>query len=850
MQREERTPSRDPVAAPSHIIERPRLIKLMEESGARVIVLHAPAGYGKTTLAKQWLSRKGQRTAWYRCTASSTDVAALARSMAGAFDGPRRVLTQRVAQRITTSANPEADAAKLGSMVAERSVDRDPVSLLVIDDYQIVHGAPGAETFVEHLVSGINARVLVTSRLRPSWVAPRDIVYGDVVEIDRTLLAMTEAEAREALGIGSDQGNSLIAQSRGWPAVIGLAAALPSIRDQNDVPTALLEFLASEVFDNLEDAVKEALLCLSLSPSGSQSDVVALVGADGEEAVAPAVVAGFFAPATPDTTELHPLLRTFLRNRLSQTPRTLQLAASKLVGLYLQQGRWDDAFQVAAEAGSKDLALKILDGAFDELLTEHRISTLARWLHVVDDHEPARPLLDLGAAELAFREGLHDKAHRLAVESSRGFDEAEPRRAQALIRAGQAASQADKVQEARTLFLQAGAIARSAPQEREALLGELFAALELESEDLEELVDRVRDMPSDDLATDMRRESALLVVALRTGGLFTAVERAEPYRELIDRVQDPFARAAFTNALAHATNTTARYRTALGLTRIQKAFARQSGFNFAVPHTLHAEAMALMGLGQSQRAARTISVLSERATATQDVHFGLNAAVLRARHLLITDRAQAAADALAAPADERASAGLRAEYLATRALAFLTTGKANEALRAAEEASSATRWLAESAVLVSFVKSAARLRAGENATEASRDVLRTVSATGQVDAFVIAFRALPDAGAEIVSASSTSSRERAFSRVEVPPDLDFGIPRVWSVTAMPLSTRELEVYELLCRGMTNREIAEQLFLSEKTVKVHLRHIYEKLGVKTRTQAALLSPNVLGAREAS
>jgi ATP/maltotriose-dependent transcriptional regulator MalT len=850
MQREERTPSRDPIAAPSHIIERPRLIKLMEESGARVIVLHAPAGYGKTTLAKQWLSSKGQRTAWYRCTASSTDVAALARSMASAFDAPRGVFTERVVQRIKASANPEADAAKLASMFAEGSGDRDPVSWLVIDDYQIVHGATGAETFVEHVVSGINARVLVTSRLRPSWVAPKDIVYGDVLEIDRTLLAMTEAEAREALGIGSDQGNSLIAHARGWPAVIGLAAALPSIRNQSDVPSALLEFLASEVFDNLEDAVKDALLCLSLSPSGSQSDVVALVGAGGEKAVEPAVVAGFFAPATPDTSELHPLLRTFLRNRLSQTPSALQSAASKLVGLYLLQGRWDDAFQVAAEAGSKDLALEILDGAFDELLSERRISTLARWLHAMDGHEPARPLLDLGAAELAFREGLHDKAHRLAVESSRGFNEADSRRVQALIRAGQAASQADKVHEAHALFLQAGAIARTAHEHREALLGELFAALELESEDLEQLVERVRDLPSHDLDTDMRRESALLVVALRTGGLFAAVERAEPYRELIDRAQDPFARAAFTNALAHATNTTARYRTALGLTRVQRAFAKQSGFNFAVPHTLHAEAMALMGLGQAERAARTISALSERATATRDVHFGLNASVLRARHLLITGQAQEAADALSAPPNDRASAGLKAEYLATRALAFLTTGKTDGALHAAEEASFATKWLAESAVLVSFVKAAARLGTAKGPTGAPCDVLRTVWATGQVDAFVIAFRTLPDAGAAIISASSTTSRERAFSRVEVPPDLDLGTPRVLSGSAMPLSTRELEVYELLCRGMKNREIAEHLFLSEKTVKVHLRHIYEKLGVKTRTQAALMSPNVLGAREAS
>lgn len=53
-----------------------------------------------------------------------------------------------------------------------------------------------------------------------------------------------------------------------------------------------------------------------------------------------------------------------------------------------------------------------------------------------------------------------------------------------------------------------------------------------------------------------------------------------------------------------------------------------------------------------------------------------------------------------------------------------------------------------------------------------------------------------------------------------------------------LTRRELEVLQLVARGANNRSIAEQLFISEKTVKNHLTNIFQKLDVADRTQAAL------------
>ncbi|MCP3423988.1 response regulator [Nocardioides pinisoli] len=51
-----------------------------------------------------------------------------------------------------------------------------------------------------------------------------------------------------------------------------------------------------------------------------------------------------------------------------------------------------------------------------------------------------------------------------------------------------------------------------------------------------------------------------------------------------------------------------------------------------------------------------------------------------------------------------------------------------------------------------------------------------------------------------------------------------------------ITEREVEVLELLSRGLGNREIARELFVSEATVKSHLSHVYTKLGVDTRAGA--------------
>ncbi len=58
-----------------------------------------------------------------------------------------------------------------------------------------------------------------------------------------------------------------------------------------------------------------------------------------------------------------------------------------------------------------------------------------------------------------------------------------------------------------------------------------------------------------------------------------------------------------------------------------------------------------------------------------------------------------------------------------------------------------------------------------------------------------------------------------------------------------VTRRELEILELIASGMSNREIAEKLFVSENTVKTHSSRLFDKLGAKRRTQAVQIGKKI-------
>lgn len=76
----------------------------------------------------------------------------------------------------------------------------------------------------------------------------------------------------------------------------------------------------------------------------------------------------------------------------------------------------------------------------------------------------------------------------------------------------------------------------------------------------------------------------------------------------------------------------------------------------------------------------------------------------------------------------------------------------------------------------------------------------------------------------------------ALKRKEVPLPED----KIYGSEAVDLniSAREMEVLQLMARGLSNQEIADSLFISQHTVKSHSTNLYSKLNVRRRTQAVM------------
>jgi LuxR family maltose regulon positive regulatory protein len=825
-----------------HIIERPRLTRLLDECEARVILLVAPAGYGKTTLAREWISVPQRRASWCQFTSTAGDIALLSQEVGIAVDAVLPGAASRLQTRLSLSSDPESEALELARLLSSEMREWPSDAWLVIDDYH-ANAAPSTDAFFEELSRRNAGQFLVTTRRRPQWATARRLMYGDVYELGPAALAMTHDEAFEVLGSSGPSSKGVFALADGWPAIIGLAAVAGAAVVATDRPRSdLYDFLAAEVFSAISARAQRDLCRLALLPSLDDAAVLAVVG-DPEAALREPTHAGLL---TRDDSgfDLHPLLRVFLIRELrAELGADFANAVREVGRALIESGRWDSALTISEEHADVVLIEEALDHGLDTMLREGRLQSLRRIIDLARRANRPSGIIDLAAAEVALRQGRALAARAFAESALARIDERDGRRARALIVLGRSAHQSDEYELGFDAFSEARETASNSRQIGEALWGMFLCACQLDRDDTTSILEEFAESATEDSDRAVRVGIGRQVNAERLGGFRAAVDTTAPLLDLLPYTEDPLVSLSFLSGRARLLANMSRYREAGDLAGSCQEIIQEHEVAFALPIMYATQGMVAAGLRQFRRAMLLLRKSAETARDVGDLHNEIDAATIRCRLLISLGRAVEATDVGQTHWPRRPSPMMWAEFLATQALAKACIGDAAGMARAIEESREASR-IAHGRVLCALAQAiASRGTRNHDFERAARTAFRLALESDHLDSFVTAYRAEP----ALLHALVADFRPQLESLAQEVPDPQ--LARALGLRAVarsgdPLTAREAEVFDLLSIGLTNREIATKLFISEVTVKVHVRHILAKLGVRSRTQAISTRDDVM------
>jgi LuxR family maltose regulon positive regulatory protein len=820
---------------------------MLDESRARIILLVAPAGYGKTTLAHEWLDER--QSAWYRCGPASADVAALAVGLATATSEIVPGAGDRMRQRLRATDRPEEDASILAEMLAEDLAEWPEDAWLVIDDYHLAMDSAASELFAANLLAGLpSVQLLITSRRRPRWSTGRRRVYGEVFELGRQSLTMNAGEAHEVLS-GHQDVSGVIHQAAGWPAVLGLAALSGGSLENSEFSASLTDYFAQELYEALEPGVQWGLCQLALAPVITRPLAQCLFGRETAELIIEhATHIGVLSKTEHETFELQPLVRPFLEARGSDFGDEQIRAVLLKIGRFLIDSRdWDDAFSLIDQTGVGELVPDLLRVGTAEMLSTGRLATLIRWLEYAAKHKVRGPAFDLARANVAFRQARYDEAELLAVEAARQglVADDKPLVSSAYSVAGHSAHLASREERSLDHYRSAERFSDDASQLRDALWGQLLCALDLDDADAREALARLEASGADTDDDHVRLATGHLFVALRQGtGLNLGLAEGHVTRN----VENPMIRSSFLNGWVFALAFASHYEDALEASEKQIGEAKRNRFDFALPQAYLTRATICRGLRTFDKAGSWLDKAERASISARGDKAEAQLETARALLYLAQGRVDEAVLLLASPPREFPTQALQSEHAACRALALTAAGRPEEATDMLNVAMRGTS--VEAKVMTSCASAARAAHRGEVAAQSlAVNAFEVALATGNFDSFVAGYRLFPEL-AEAV-ADVESHRRDLSSLLARAHDLalakKLGLAEAQRqqrlrsrATETPLSPREAEVYELLAQGMSNKAIAQHLFISEATVKVHVSRVLEKLGVRTRTEAAARS----------
>ena len=423
-------------------VPRPRLVEALGEGLARQLILvSAPAGFGKTAVLADWARHGRWPVAWLSLDAGDNDPARFWRHAVAALDRAR----PGTAERVGLLPGPLASASfePLVTAVVNELADQPDEDdlLLVLDDYHLVSSEPVHASLgflLEHRPPGLH--LVLASRSDPPLPLARLRGRGQLAELRAAELRFTSEEAaallREAAGPGLPDAvaAALAARTEGWAAGLQLAAL--SLRGQADAAgfvaaftgsnRYVLDYLADEVLAGQTEQVRTFLLETSVLERLSGELCDAVTGRTGSQGLLEQVErAGLFLVPLDEVRgwwRYHHLFADLLRARLQaeQPGQVVQLhrnAAAWCEG----HGLPDDAVRHAVAAGETVWAARLIEQHFDAVYSlRGEGATLQRWLAALPaELVQARPRLlvaqawmALAGGEAGSAEGLLDAAER------------------------------------------------------------------------------------------------------------------------------------------------------------------------------------------------------------------------------------------------------------------------------------------------------------------------------------------------------------------------------------------------------------------------------------------------------
>jgi len=885
--------------------------RLPEAMRARVVLVRAPAGFGKTTAMQQLRAHfdaEGLATAWLTLDAADNDVPRFLQCLGAAL------------QALDPAAAAPADA-----FAALAALDReDQPFALFLDDFELLHG-DAVLGLVRQLAAQLPARgrLVIGSRSLPELGLGRLRARGQLLEIDTALLRFSQAEAEDFFRLrGCPLPQAAVARlllkTEGWIGALWLASlALERHGPHSDFverfsgsDRAVADYLAEDVLAQQGEAVRDFLLRTSLLRTLDARACQALVPRADAAAMLHALEAAnlFLAPLPQESAgpphaflppsgggpgaartggphdqagawRYHSLFADFLRARLAQElpheVARLHLAAS---AWYESEGRPVPAIEHALEGGDHPHALALLARHAEALLEQGRMRLLSRWFAALPEALLAgRPLLQaVAVCADCFTRGAWQAQQRLDASPACRAS-AEPA-VQAHVNALRPLLLAmmDRVEEAAPLGRAALARLPSCRPFADNMLANVMTHVVSaygEPREARRMVDAARRTQAGSLFSRMYTESMEGVLDLAEGRLRQAAARFRVALAATPRAAS--YNPTHGNAWAGVLHAGVLYETdereaADHLLNVYLPLARDVGLPDMLIASYRMRARIAFLRGDVDAAFGLLTELEWLGHERQLPRVAASARLEQARIVLLQGHREAAAEALERADDAAVWARVgRLRFQAQEvedialgrlrwALHFGDAGAARgrlEALQAEAEAQGRRHRGLKLRILLAL----AQWRGGEPAAaDTLAAVLQDLAREGfrrllldegpalapllrrlHADA-----RRMDEAGP--IAADHAAQLLAAFGEVgevgeagEAGEGAEAGGPAP-GAPPEPLTRKEIRVLALLASGYSNAAMAEKLFVSDSTVRTHLRNINLKLGARSRTQAVALA----------